>query len=130
VGGRNGVDTLNDVEIFFPSRDGVSETPWEYLGYLPSAVENFDMASILDRIYLIKGKSGELDTNETAIIYQLTDDTSWQGAVLENEMSIMNPILIPLGSMLYIITLDNEGEMIDFWRYQAYFYEIYFPIVK
>lgn len=129
LGGRNDRGALKEARAYFPSRDASNEVPWETFADLPESRYGFGAASIYDKIYVIGGTSENEGRDKTLIAFQFNGD-SWDSLTIDVVEYLIETTLLPLGSQIYIISPTTMGIETSLWRYQAYFFEIFIPIVK
>jgi hypothetical protein len=60
--------------------------------------------------------------------YQLLDN-EWVELLIAEDFLPGETILLSLRSKLFVLSSDEICNKISFWQYQAYYYEIYLPIV-
>ncbi len=127
LGGRNELEILSLVQVYFPSRDVNGETPWEDFVNLSEERYGFGAASIYDSIYVIGGIS-ENGSSEMLPAYQFIDG-KWQSIQAFYDNGLSEAALVPIGSSLFLLSPDMGDQQMEFWHYQAYYFEIFIPIV-
>jgi len=128
LGGRNGEEILNEANIYFASRDLIGENPWEEFVQLPEELHEFGLANTSDSIFLFGGVQKE-DGNEFNLLTIRLEDQTWQDLMIDVEDSFLQPVLVSSGLKVYVFSSAANGIKTNFWAYQAYYNEIYLPIV-
>lgn len=126
MGGLKDESLLISTQVYFPSRDGDGEKPWESYLDLPAGLENLSIANIYDTVYVF-GLAGET-SDDNQIGFVLIDD-QWKTLIGTNDFIQEDTQIIPVGSVLYVLNSVEPDTPTEFWVYQAYYYEIYLPII-
>jgi hypothetical protein len=128
VGGVNEGGALKDAGAYFPSRDRAGENPWEEFESLPEPRSEFGMASVYDSIYLMGGKFEYESAMASSGL--VIGEEGWEELPTNQDFAGRAIEMISLGGQLVMIDSSlTEGEN-QVWRYQAFYYSIYIPIVQ
>ncbi len=123
LGGRNDDGILNSARSYFPSR----EVPWGAFPGFPEKRYSFGAASINDSIYIVGGRGIQDFENLPAYQYISGKWHTLPINIIQNEVDVL---LVPIGSSVYLMAFDKSVDITSLWHYQAYYYEIYLPIVE
>jgi len=129
MGGTDGKKALTTNEVYFQSRDGSGETPWETASPMPEARQGMGLAILAEHIFLLggDGTAGQLPAHP-ALQYLAGFDT-WQSAIASPFPMGSGTALVGLDSRLYVIGGRFMGILVaDCYSYQA-LYTINFPII-
>ena len=126
IGGRNDESPIKTTEVYFPSRDVEGETPWESFVDLPIGLKNLSAANVFGAVYVFGLSSQDIDDNQ--IGFALMND-QWEKLFGINGFYPEDTELTPLGSSIYILNSLHSNDITELWVYQAYYYEIYLPII-
>jgi hypothetical protein len=124
LGGRNTTQLLKSTQLYFPSRDISGENSWEDFVDIPQGRVGFGATNINDLVYLF---GGEMD-REGELGLVLVDD-NWVSLHVEEDLSGSQTRLLSIGQLLYVFAVQSDISNMSFWSYQAFYYNIYIPIM-
>ena len=127
LGGRNAAGALRDVVSYFPSRDAGGEDPWEGFVDLPEERYGFGVASVSGTIYAFGGSVSDEGSSSVNFI---SDGETWSEVDAFPLQQGQTPELVPLGSVLYVLHADVVTAYTGLWSYQAFYFEIFLPIIQ
>jgi len=115
--------------VYYPSRDGNGESPWEDFPELPEPMFGFGAASVADSIFLIEGLSDLSEKVNPLTTYQFKNE-NWKVQEIKINLGNKSDLLVPLDSQIYVFFVSSSGLDTSFWSYVVYFYEIFVPVVQ
>lgn len=127
MGGRNETGALTTCEYYHPSRDIAGQNPWSRCSSLPQPMYRMGAAVVADIIILIGG----VGDNDLSISYQFVPQTGvWQQVSLANYPDWISPRLIPLGSHLFLVGGELDGNVTAKASYYQMTFRIVLPIFR
>ncbi len=128
IGGNTNDDKYLKMFTYHPSRFAENEVPWELSEEVPTDSIDFAGAALNDLIFIFSAKDNDGMPDIRFLLYK---DNSWESKNVEiKEREIQDPLMIPIGSQLFILLPDLNLSRTNFERYQAFYYEIYIPIIN
>jgi DNA-binding CsgD family transcriptional regulator/N-acetylneuraminic acid mutarotase len=128
LGGFDGEHALDENQLYFPSRDGRGDNPWESRKPLPEPRYGMGTVGIADNIYVIGGITGRSNSSEI-LFYSNTEDI-WQRMTLENTFHVEYPSLIAFQTELILVGGKDEDQYFDeLFSYTAVYY-IHMPVIQ
>ena len=128
VGSYADDDNKLSMLAYHPSRTAENENPWESSEQVPLSTSDFSGAVLNDLIFLLSVEENVGIPNTTFLLYK---DGNWETKdMVIKDLEIQSPLLIPIGSQLFILLPDMNLSGTGFERYQAFYYEIYIPIIN
>ena len=128
IGGFDGEKALSNNEVYSPDlEDGIS-TPWELDQPLPNSRYAMGVASLVDRIYVVGGESGD---EETLGFMELSSDSeNWEvfSQIKNTDWSHLG--VVPVGTHLYLIGGELDGNLTNQNLAYQVLYTIAIPIVR
>jgi DNA-binding CsgD family transcriptional regulator len=121
VGGINGEDPVNNAKYYYPSREGDTGSPWESFVDIPRDEIKWKLAAISDSLYIVG-----IREDYPLILLQLKG-TNWEEVPINLSFYPQYIIPVPLKSHIFLLMM-GENQEFRFWRYQAIYYEIFFPL--
>ena len=129
IGGRNDGGALTEAVGFYPSRDFEGENPWEEFVDLPEARYGFGVESSGEVIFIFGGAQASEAVADFPLLYQYTE-SGWRSIPTDMTEPVFKPVLISLGSQIYIITSALSENQTLFLKYQAIYFEVFLPIIQ
>ncbi len=123
IGGWNGQKALDLIESYAPARDTEMESAWTNEIPLPTASYDFGTISLLNVIYLIGGINNGSEATKSVYLIGKT----WSELQFPTSYSTR---LVSLGTKIYALTEEKEGQMIDSLISLPVIYNLYLPVVR
>lgn len=121
VGGTNEEGPVNNAENYYPSREGDTGSPWKPFFNLPKDGVYWKSAAISESLYIVGNQEDD------PLIFFLLNGTSWDEVPININFYPQFVKPVPLNSYIYFLMMEQNQEL-HFWRYQAFYYEIFFPL--
>ena len=128
IGGRFNGQALADVSAYFPTRDAAGDDPWVDFIDLPDPRYAFGAAGVADNIYLLGGKPGKENGQDTGGL--LMNGEAWVALPTEPDYNGRETVMVSQGSLLAILDTGDQGAGTTVWTYQVFYFSIYIPIVQ
>jgi DNA-binding CsgD family transcriptional regulator/N-acetylneuraminic acid mutarotase len=129
MGGSDGKQSLTVNEVYFESRDGTQETPWETRSPLPEARQGMGMTILANHVFLLGGDGLKGKALSHPALQYLAGFNTWQSTSDSPFPVGSGMALVGLDSRLYVIGGRYMKILVaDCFSYQA-LYTINFPVI-